>query len=163
MALAKSPPHMPAASVTVVAPPISSCCLLRPHSRRRAPVLSAATYNASQSQLVSRTLPQRRRCVRICSQLTETEQQAARVGSPPQSSGARSAFNGSDGRANFRIDLAGLKKLTDAPAGEVYDTGVVESAQVLQVACLCCRAATACEVYVVHLGMQQCIALHKCG
>lgn len=77
--------------------------------------------------------------MRVCAQLTETERQA-QVTAPPQSGGGRSGANGSRGDAAFRIDLAGLKKLTDAPAGEVYDAGVVESAQVLcsNVDCACC-------------------------
>lgn len=73
--------------------------------------------------------------MRVSSQLTDTERQT-QVTLPPQSGAGRSGANGSRGDATFRIDLAGLKKLTDAPAGEVYDAGVVESAQVLQ-CCIC--------------------------
>lgn len=68
--------------------------------------------------------------MRIRAQLTETEHRE-QLGLPPSNGGSRGGggSNGSHGSNGLKIDLAGLKQLADAPAGEVFEVGIVGSAQ----------------------------------
>lgn len=109
-----------------------SASICSAHSRCRcAPACPMPLRHPAGLPQLCRGQQRRQRHTRIRAQLTETEHRE-QLGLPPSNGGSRGGggSNGTHGSDGLRIDLAGLKQLADAPAGEVFEAGVVGNAQV---------------------------------